>query len=107
MIEVKDASSFDVEVMESDIPVVVYFTAQWCGPCKALRPILEKVEVEFGEKAKFVKVDVDIDANRETVADFSVRGIPTLALVKYGVVVDTSVGARSQAQLSAWLMSNL
>jgi thioredoxin 1 len=102
-----DSASFEVEVIESEKPVVVYFSAVWCGPCRAMSPVFNKLAVEFEGKAKFVKVDVDEEAIQDIVQEFDVRGIPTLALVKSGVIIDTSVGARSQAQLAAWLMENL
>lgn len=89
--------SFENEVIKSQTPVVVDFWAQWCGPCKALAPILEDVAVHYGEKIKFVKLDVD--SNPQTPPKFGVRGIPTVILFKDGQVVATQVGLVSKADL--------
>lgn len=106
MIEVTD-ESFGAEVMESKIPVVIYFWAGWCNPCKSMSPIFETVAKEFEEKATFVKTDLEAPNSSGIAQQFSIRAVPTLVLVKYGAVVDTIVGAHTRERISAWLMTNL
>ena len=89
--------SFEEEVINSDIPVLVDFWATWCGPCLAVGPILEELAGEFEGKAKVVKVDVD--KNREVASSMGVRSIPTLALFSGGEVKDVIVGARPKDEL--------
>ncbi|MHB1946928.1 MAG: thioredoxin TrxA [Gammaproteobacteria bacterium] len=93
--------SFESEVIESKIPVLVDFWAQWCGPCKAIAPILDDLSQKYSGKIKFVKVDVD--QNPGTPPKFGVRGIPTLILFKDGQVKATQVGMLSKAELAAFL----
>ena len=90
-------SSFEEEVLKSDVPLLVDFWAEWCGPCKMIAPILEAVAVEFAGKIKICKIDVD--ANSSTPQKFSVRGIPTLIIFKGGNAEATKVGALSKTQL--------
>ncbi|MDB6062406.1 MAG: thioredoxin [Verrucomicrobiaceae bacterium] len=94
-------TSFEDEVLKSDVPVLVDFWAAWCGPCKMIAPILEDVAGTYEGKVKVVKVDVD--ANGDTPAKFGVRGIPTLILFKDGNAVSTKVGALSKTQLTAFI----
>lgn len=93
--------SFENEVISSQIPVVVDFWAQWCGPCKSLAPIIEDVAKQFEGKVKFVKLDVD--SNPATPPKFGIRGIPTLILFKDGQVKGTQVGMMSKMELQQFI----
>lgn len=90
-------STFEQEVVQSDVPVIVDFWAEWCGPCRMIAPILEELASEYSDKLKVVKVDVD--ANSKTASQFSVMSIPTLLFFKDGKVQDQVVGALPKKQL--------
>ena len=97
---VSDAS-FDADVLQATSPVLVDFTATWCGPCKMLSPILDQVAGEYAGKVRIVKVDVDENAG--TAAKYGIRGVPTLMLFKDGQATETRVGAMSKSQLAQFL----
>jgi thioredoxin 1 len=101
-VNVSDAD-FENEVLKSDEPVMVDFWAEWCGPCKALSPIVDEVANEVSGKMKVVKVNIDENPNAPT--KYGVRGIPTLMVFKGGELVDTKVGGMSKTQLNDWLNS--
>ena len=97
--------SFDSDVLNSDVPVLVDYWAEWCGPCKVIAPVLEEIASEYDGKIKVCKLD--IDANEATPPKYGIRGIPTLMLFKNGKVEATKVGALSKSQLTAFLDSNI
>ena len=97
--------NFGAEVLQSEVPVLVDYWAEWCGPCKSITPVLEAVAKEYDGRLKVAKINVD--ENQTTPAKFGIRGIPTLMLFKNGNVEATKVGALSKSQLTAFLDSNI
>ena len=95
--------SFEQDVLQSEIPVLVDYWAEWCGPCKMIAPILEEVVNEYAGKLKIAKLN--IDENSATPPKFGIRGIPTLMIFKDGDVEATKVGALSKSQLTAFIDS--
>lgn len=99
---VKD-DNFEAEVLKSDELVLVDFWAEWCGPCKALGPVLDDLASEMSDTVKIVKLNIE-DAP-ETPTKYGIRGVPTMILFKGGEIVDTRVGGLPKDQLKEWIES--
>ena len=95
--------TFDTEVLSSELPVVVDFWAEWCGPCKRLSPNVERVATEMSGTVKLVKLNVD--ENPVTMTKYGVRGLPTLIMFKGGKVTATHLGDMSKDNLESWIKS--
>lgn len=98
-------TSFETEVLNSGLPVLVDFWAEWCGPCKMIAPILDEIATIYADKIKVAKINVD--ENTSTPAKYGIRGIPTLILFKNGQAQATKVGALTKSQLTAFLDGHL
>ena len=94
-------ASFDKDVLNSDVPVLVDFWAEWCGPCRMMGPTVDQVATEYVGKVKVGKLDVD--SNPQSAARYGIRGIPTLLLFKGGKVVDQKVGAIGKPEFQKML----
>lgn len=94
---VSDAA-FEQEVLQSDTPVLLDFWAEWCGPCKAIAPVLDELAKQYEGKLRVVKIN--IDQNQQTPRTYGVRGIPTLMMFKNGKVEATQIGAVGKSQLT-------
>jgi thioredoxin 1 len=104
IIHVSD-SSFEQDVLQSNVPVLLDFWAEWCGPCKMIAPILDQIAAEYAGKVIVAKMNVD--ENPRTPMKFSVRGIPTLILFKNGLLEGQKIGAVRKADVVAFLDSKL
>lgn len=101
-LKISDAS-FAAEVLDNDEPVLVDFWAEWCGPCRAIAPLLDELSTELADKVKIVKINVDENPN--TPASYGVRSLPTMMLFKGGQAVDVKVGAGTpKAAMAEWLL---
>jgi thioredoxin 1 len=96
VVHLKD-STFQAEVLKSDLPVLVDFWAVWCGPCKAIAPMVDELATQFKGKVKVAKMDVDHE--QQTAQQFGIRSIPTLLVFKGGRVVDTIIGAVPKSKI--------
>ena len=98
-------ANFDKDVLQSDVPVLLDFWAEWCGPCKMIGPLLVELSEEYAKKVKIVKLNVD--ENNNTAIQYAVRSIPTLILFKDGQVQAQHIGAAAKGQLKQFIDSNL
>jgi thioredoxin 1 len=98
-------TSFSSDVLESRLPVLVDYWAEWCGPCKMIAPVLDESAENYAGRLDIAKINVD--QNQSLAARYHVRGIPTLMLFKNGEVVATKIGAVSKTQLAAFIEANL
>lgn len=97
--------SFEEEVLSSDVPVLVDYWAEWCGPCKTIAPVLDELADEYDGKMKVAKLN--IDENPNTPPKYGIRGIPTLMLFRNGEIEATKVGSLSKTQLTEFLSSHV
>ncbi|XVN42207.1 MAG: thioredoxin [Candidatus Rickettsia vulgarisii] len=99
--------SFEKEVLKSNVPVLVDFWAEWCGPCRMLGPILDELSKDPELQGKIKIAKVDIDNNAETPSKYGVRSIPNMMLFKDGKVVDSKTGVLTQDKIKEWISSSV
>ncbi|MDJ0705036.1 MAG: thioredoxin [Leptolyngbyaceae cyanobacterium MO_188.B28] len=104
VIVITDAE-FEQAALQSDQPVLVYFWASWCGPCRLMSPILDSLSAAYGDRLKIVKMEVD--PNPETVSTYKVQGVPALRLLANGELIESCEGAMSKPQIEALLEAHL
>ena len=97
--------SFEKDVIKSDIPTVVDFWAEWCGPCKQIGPVLEEISDEMKDQVVIAKHNIDLEPNIPT--KYSIKGIPTMLLFKGGELKATKVGATTKSNIIAWIKENI
>ncbi len=95
------SDTFEDQVIKSEVPVLVDYWAEWCGPCKNIAPMLDEIAIDYSGKLNIVKVDVD--KNYEIAEKYAIRGIPTLMIFNAGEVIATKSGANSKAELSTFI----
>ncbi|MCC8418403.1 MAG: thioredoxin [Rickettsia endosymbiont of Glossina mortisans submortisans] len=98
-------NSFKKEVLESDLPVLVDFWAEWCGPCKMLTPIIDEISKELKGKVKVLKMN--IDENPNIPSEYGIRSIPTIMLFKNGEQKDTKIGLQQKNSLLDWINKSI
>ena len=104
LVEITD-DNFDTEVLESELPVLVDFWAEWCGPCKMISPIVEEIASDYNGKVKVGKVNIDY--NQQVAMTYGIRGIPTMLLFKDGELKATKVGATTKSNIVSWIKENI
>jgi thioredoxin 1 len=105
LIQHTNEETFESTGLKSDVPVLVDYWAEWCGPCKAIAPLLEELAKEYGDKLKIAKVNVD--ENQQLAKKYNIKAIPTLMIFKEGNVQASKLGMMSKPQLTAFLDSNI